>query len=154
MKSPMLEISTRQHTTLTRDTPQYAGGIRTHNARKQAAADPRHIPCGHRDPWSGYDSDIKSLLRPGQLCRKEARIIQKIWQFSWRNRERSWRSSVYRCWEVGVTGWFDSGSSQCVACVAVKLANLPAFLLFICIFACLLPVNLGVLFWIRTPSII
>ena len=75
---PDVETSTRQHTTLTRETPQYAGGIRTHNPRKRATADQRLIPRGHRDPWSGYDSVIRSILWPGQLCGKETGIIQKI----------------------------------------------------------------------------
>jgi hypothetical protein len=75
---PDVETSTRQHPTLTREKPQYAGGIRTHNPRKRATADPRLIPRGHRDPWSGYVSVIRSLLWPGQLCSKGTRIIQMI----------------------------------------------------------------------------
>jgi hypothetical protein len=43
------EMSTWQHTTLTRDKHPWLGGIRTRNPSKRAAADPRFKPRGHRD---------------------------------------------------------------------------------------------------------
>ena len=43
------ETSTWQHTTFTRDRHPCPAGIRTHNPRKRAAADPRLRLCGHRD---------------------------------------------------------------------------------------------------------
>jgi hypothetical protein len=43
------EISTRQHTTITRDRYPYPVGIRTRNPSKRAAADLHLRPRGHRD---------------------------------------------------------------------------------------------------------
>ena len=48
------DVSSWQHTTLTRDRYPCPGGIRTHNPSKRAAADPRLRPRGHWDRHSYY----------------------------------------------------------------------------------------------------
>jgi hypothetical protein len=51
---PVAETSTWQHKTLTRERRPFRAGIRTRNPSKRAAADPRLIPRGHRDPQNKY----------------------------------------------------------------------------------------------------
>ena len=57
------ETSNWQHATLSRDSHACAGGIRTRNPSKPAAADPCVRPCGHRD----RPPSITALFKTGQL---------------------------------------------------------------------------------------
>ena len=76
---PFSEASTWQHTTLATDI-HASGGIRDHNPRKRAAADPRHRPRGYRDrpvavmarysvTFKAVCLDAPSVLHEAEQCR-------------------------------------------------------------------------------------
>jgi hypothetical protein len=81
------DLSTWQHTTLTRDIQHATGEIRTHNPIKRAAADPRLRPLGHCDRLLDAIQKISiSLDYPevwvSKLLRNAGTYIPRVHKFS------------------------------------------------------------------------
>ena len=82
---PVAETFTWKHTTLTKDGHPCSGGIRTHNDKKQAAADPHPRARGHYVLNMGCQNEMKCRrFRTGLCCLFTKRQLQRcrlpLWQ--------------------------------------------------------------------------